>query len=443
MRFLRVDPWQNFSFWKTFITMPFEAKEFLRALDVVQTVLEPLVLRRTKDMKRPDGAPLVPLPQKEIIIEKVKLSPQEREVYDHIQDRAKRSFTKSLESGTLMKSYTSILAQILRLRQSCCHPNLIRRKEALTDELEAEAAYDAANGLADDMDLNSLLDRFTIDDDTPAASANTFGAHVLNQIKTDTAHECPFCCSEPMQDQVVTGCFHSSCKSCLLEYFAHEREHEKLPLCVSCREPINERDVFEIIRPEPTDPTAPPEILLRRLPTTFSSKIQSLISKLKTLQQTEPATKSTVFSQFTSFLDLIQDSLERERIPFVRFDGSMSQQARAAVIEQFKAHEGRIVLLISLRAGGVGLNLTEARRVFMMDPWWSFAVEAQAIDRVHRMGQTQKVTVHRFVVEESVEERMVEKIQARKKFIASSLGMMGDEEKKQARIDDIKDLLND
>jgi DNA repair protein RAD5 len=91
-----------------------------------------------------------------------------------------------------------------------------------------------------------------------------------------------------------------------------------------------------------------------------------------------------VFSQFTSFLDLIQAALVREKIPFLRFDGSMQQQARKEVIEKFKAFEGAVVLLISLRAGGVGLNLTQARRVFMMDPWWSFAVEAQAIDRVHR-----------------------------------------------------------
>lgn len=133
----------------------------------------------------------------------------------------------------------------------------------------------------------------------------------------------------------------------------------------------------------------------------------------------------------------------RERIPFFRFDGSMQQQQRATIIRNFKSHEGAVVLIISLRAGGVGLNLTEAKRVFMMDPWWSFAIEAQAIDRVHRMGQTQEVIVHRFIVEESVEERMVNKIQAKKKFIASSLGMMNDDEKKQARIDDIKDLLND
>jgi DNA repair protein RAD5 len=77
----------------------------------------------------------------------------------------------------------------------------------------------------------------------------------------------------------------------------------------------------------------------------------------------------------------------------------------------------------------------------MMDPWWSFAVEAQAIDRVHRMGQDSEVKVTRFVVNGSIEEKML-RIQERKKFIASSLGMMSDEEKKTQRIEDIKELLS-
>jgi len=94
----------------------------------------------------------------------------------------------------------------------------------------------------------------------------------------------------------------------------------------------------------------------------------------------------------------------------------MAQQARAAVLREFAASNKGVVLLLSLRAGGVGLNLTMAKRVFMMDPWWSFAVEAQAIDRVHRMGQTDEVKVYRFIVKESVEERML-KIQDRKKFM--------------------------
>jgi len=89
VRFLRVEPWSNFSFWKTFITVPFESKDFIRALDVVQTVLEPLVLRRTKDMKTPEGEALVPLPPRTIEIDRIELSQDERDVYDHIFMRAK------------------------------------------------------------------------------------------------------------------------------------------------------------------------------------------------------------------------------------------------------------------------------------------------------------------------------------------------------------------
>jgi len=119
----------------------------------------------------------------------------------------------------------------------------------------------------------------------------------------------------------------------------------------------------------------------------------------------------------------------------------MAQKARASVLENFTSSKRGYVLLLSLRAGGVGLNLTCAQSVFMMDPWWSFAVEAQAIDRVHRMGQEKDVMVTRFIVEGSIEQKML-RIQDRKKFIASSLGMMSDEEKKLQRIEDIKELLS-
>ena len=115
VKFLRVDPWQSFSFWKTFITLPFENKEFLRALDVVQTVLEPLVLRRTKEMRLPNGEPLVPLPSKTILIEKVQLSKSEREVYDHIQDRAKRTFKHNLEVLPPYSPRGLLLANVARL----------------------------------------------------------------------------------------------------------------------------------------------------------------------------------------------------------------------------------------------------------------------------------------------------------------------------------------
>lgn len=439
VRFLRVEPWNNFSFWKTFITVPFESKDFIRALDVVQTVLEPLVLRRTKDMKTPDGQALVPLPPRTIDIEEIELSKQEREVYDYIFTRAKRTFNATMEAGTLLKSYTTIFAQILRLRQSCCHPILTRNKAIAAEEEDAAAAVDIANGLADDMDLQELIERFTSDSGNEEDITNKFGAHVLQQIQAEANSECPICTEEPMMEPAVTGCWHSACKQCLLDYVQHQKDKQELPLCFNCREPINQRDIFKIVRDEDTgmdsndmdlySATPPntttssakpikqhPKISLRRIGTDSSAKIAALISHLKSIRMSSPTTKSVVFSQFTSFLDLIAPALSRAGIPHLRFDGTMNQKVRATTITSFAESKKGMVLLLSLRAGGVGLNLTAAKRVFMMDPWWSFAVEAQAIDRVHRMGQDDEVKVVRFVVSGSIEGRML-KIQERKKFM--------------------------
>ncbi|OBT87146.1 hypothetical protein VE02_02239 [Pseudogymnoascus sp. 03VT05] len=442
VRFLRVEPWSNFSFWKTFITVPFESKDFMRALDVVQTVLEPLVLRRTKDMKTPSGEALVPLPRKTIEIVDVELSEAEREVYEHIFFRAKRAFAANVEAGTVMKAYTSIFAQILRLRQTCCHPILVRKQNIVADELEADEAADAVSGLGDDMDLQSLIERFTAETDD-SADANAFGAHVLEQIRDEADNECPICSEEPMIEQTVTGCWHSACKKCLLDYISHQVDKGDAPRCFNCREPLNTRDIFEVVKHDvdPDAPDAKPRIALQRLGSNSSAKITALISQLKSLRREHPGTKSVIFSQFTSFLSLIEPALTRAGVAFLRLDGTMAMKARAAVLKSFRDAKGFTVILLSLRAAGVGLNLTMARRVYMMDPWWSYAVEAQAIDRVHRMGQTGEVEVKRFIVRESVEERML-RIQERKKFIASSLGMMSDEEKKVQRLEDIKELLS-
>ncbi|KAL9618056.1 MAG: hypothetical protein Q9160_007185 [Pyrenula sp. 1 TL-2023] len=489
VRFLRVEPWNNFSFWKTFITVPFENKDAIRALNVVQTVLEPLVLRRTKDMKTPDGEALVPLPPRTISIEEVELSKSEREVYDFIFTRAKRAFNASVEAGTLLKSYTTIFAQILRLRQSCCHPILTRNKNIVAEEEDAAAAAEAAdaNGLADDMDLQELINRFTADTDAAAKSSQsentvadpnlTFTANALRQIQTESSGECPICSEEPMIDPAVTACWHSACKKCLEDYIDHQISKDEIPRCFSCREFITPRDVFEVVRhrssshktpadsPSPfstpstddsmydaTPPTqtlSAPKISLRRLhplspSASTSAKIAILIQELTSLP---PNTKCVIFSQFTSFLDLISPQLNRHSLPHSRFDGSLNQKSRAEVLKSFTSETSTAnILLLSLRAGGVGLNLTAANRVFMMDPWWSFAVEAQAIDRVHRMGQVKEVQVTRFIVKGSIEERML-RVQERKGAIAGALGVGGaggkesEEDRRKRRIEELSTLL--
>lgn len=449
VRFLKVEPWNNFSFWKTFIDGPFEQGEHVRALNVVQTVLEPLVLRRTKDMKTPDGQALVPLPPRIINIERLKFSDPERDVYDYIIARARRTLTRNMAAGTVMKSYTTIFAQILRLRQSCCHP-ILTKSSLVADDDDAAAAADVANGLADDMDLDSLIERFEADEGEEDASR--YGAHVLKQIRDDSAMECPICSEEPMEEQAVTGgCWHSACKKCLLDYIDHQIKKDELPRCFNCREPINARDVFEVVKHDdedfegdmedgpanvlaaaidrsdddedlyastqrPPKPAPAPRISLRRVNQLSSAKIAHLLSRLRGLRKSNPVAKSVVFSQFTSFLDLLGPALSAARIQWLRFDGSMSQKERAKVLTEFANRTGFTVLFLSLRAGGVGLNLTCAQQVFMMDPWWSWAVEAQAIDRVHRMGQVSEVQVVRYVIEGSIEEKML-RVQERKKFM--------------------------
>ncbi|KAG6213202.1 DNA helicase rad5 [Claviceps purpurea] len=450
VRFLGVEPWCNFSFWKSFITVPFEAGNFVRALDVVQTVLQPLVMRRTKDMKTPDGQPLVPLPPKRIDIVDVEMTKQERDIYDYIFSRAQRTLSRNVEAGTVMKAFTTIFAQILRLRQSCCHPVLVRKSDIVADEIEASAAADAAAGLADDMDLETLVAHFTASTDDAAKDNFAYGAHALEEIRNEADKECPLCFDEPMKDQTVTGCWHSACKKCLLDFMKHQTDRAVVPRCFHCREILTQRDLFEVIKHDDYDDTTTPSssfkkgprISLQRLGTNHSSaKITALLSEMRSLRKEHPRMKSVVFSQFTSFLSLIEPALNRVNIQHLRLDGTMSQKARAAVLDKFAESTKFTVLLISLRAGGVGLNLTSAGRVFMMDPWWSFAIEAQAIDRVHRLGQEEEVVVKRFIVKDSVEERML-RIQDRKKFIATSLGMMSDEEKKAQRIEDIKELLS-
>lgn len=301
-----------------------------------------------------------------------------------------------------------------------------------------------------------------------------------------------------MIEPAVTGCWHSACKKCLEDYIRHQTDKGDLPRCFSCRAPVTSRDIFEVVRHGSSNSTPnegdifsstppslsqpAPKISLRRIhPYSPSAKTSAKIHALLThLTRLPPNTKSVVFSQFTSFLDLISPQLTKAGIAHVRLDGTMPQKARAEVLAQFtktdtfdeeedveddddldtpthprnnkKPHQnGQTaspptsrpnVLLISLRAGGVGLNLTAASNVYIMDPWWSFAVEAQAIDRVHRMGQLRDVSVTRFVVKDSIEGRML-RVQERKMHIAGSLGLRvggdgSEEERRKERVEELR-----
>ncbi|GAA5829809.1 hypothetical protein JCM11251_007888 [Rhodosporidiobolus azoricus] len=128
--------------------------------------------------------------------------------------------------------------------------------------------------------------------------------------------------------------------------------------------------------------------------------------------------KSVVFSQWTTLLDRLGDALSQEQVKYGRLDGSMDREKRNAAMEAFKSDPSTEVLLVSLRAGGVGLNLTAGRRVYLMEPFWNPAVENQAVDRIYRLGQTKSVQTVRFVMDKTIESNML-KIQKRKMELAN------------------------
>lgn len=150
-------------------------------------------------------------------------------------------------------------------------------------------------------------------------------------------------------------------------------------------------------------------------------------AKMSWLQETLPAMvadgrRILVFSQFTAMLHLVSQVLAKSGVPHLMFTGDTPVAARADVVARFQQAQDEAVLLISLKAGGVGLNLTAADTVVHLDPWWNPAVEQQATDRAHRIGQTQQVVVYKVVVAGSIEERILA-LQARKAALAE--GVLG------------------
>lgn len=154
-----------------------------------------------------------------------------------------------------------------------------------------------------------------------------------------------------------------------------------------------------------------------------SAKIDAIMD---ILEQIRPKREKTlVFSLWTSFLDLVEIPVERARIKFTRYDGSMTPGAREAAVKSFMEDPSVRVMLVSLTAGNAGLNLTAASQVIVTEPFWNPYVEEQAIDRAHRFGQEKPVTVHRLLIEGTVEDRIVQLQEKKKMLVDAALSERG------------------
>lgn len=167
-----------------------------------------------------------------------------------------------------------------------------------------------------------------------------------------------------------------------------------------------------------------------------SGKFESVIHTLENVLQR--GNKVLVFSQFVKQLVIFKQYFDRHNIGYAYLDGATKN--RDEVVKQFREDEDTRLFLISIKAGGVGLNLVEADYVFILDPWWNPAVEQQAIDRTHRIGQTRNVFIYKFITKDTVEEKILA-LQNRKKTIADTLITTEESFIKSLSQDDIKELL--
>lgn len=430
LAFLRLHPFHERSKFQRYVVEPFKACD-PEIVPKLRVLVDTITLRRLKDK--------IDLPPRRDVVTTLDFSQEERRVYEmfarNAQDRVK-VLAGATEKGLGGSTYIHILKSILRLRLLCAHGK----------DLLNEADLAALAGMSAELAI-------TIDDDDeegPALSHQK--AHEMFTLMQDTNNDACIECSKKLsanenddsesQDDTLgymTPCFHVICRSCINAFkrrvFASVLPGANSGPCIVCSSPIR----FEFVELRRSDVEAEHDGPANRKSRQGAkqldayegphTKTKALINDLlqsKRLSEENPAEpphKSVVFSGWTSHLDLIELALTAVDISFTRLDGTMSRQARTAAMDKFREDDNIHVILVSIMAGGLGLNLTSGSNVYVMEPQFNPAAEAQAIDRVHRLGQKRPVKTVRYIMRNSFEEKMVELQQ--KKMKLANLSMDG------------------
>jgi SNF2 family DNA or RNA helicase len=180
-----------------------------------------------------------------------------------------------------------------------------------------------------------------------------------------------------------------------------------------------------------------PGLLDKRRTVEPSAKLDVLLDKIEEI--VSEGHKALIFSQFTSFLAILRERLAERRVTYEYLDGATRDRQKR--VERFQNDPACPLFLISLKAGGLGLNLTAAEYVFLLDPWWNPATEAQAVDRAHRIGQTQHVFAYRLITRQTVEEKVLE-LQGKKRDLAAAIITQANSVMRDLRREDLELLLS-
>lgn len=441
VRFLRIPPYHREERFNADIGRPlnyksteYDSEDRKRTMKKVRILLKAIMLRRSKTDKI-DGEPILELPPKEVVVDEAQLAGQELEFYSDLEQKNQKLARRLLERKS-RGNYSNVLTLLLRLRQACCHPELV-----IAGEKKANGTK-VANGKSFEDDWLRLYRRIKM---------MTIEQHETVSNSMDMMI-CFWCMEqlEPESTCVLTACGHLLCESCV-EPFIDEASTasnvlttEKGILRLPCKKCQSRTLETEIVSYKLYDQVANQSFTEEMLFAEFKSemerqKMRSNNLYVTNLEKLEPSTKMQqcmdvirkvmeksetekilVFSQFTTFFDLFQHFLSRDlKVPFLKYTGAMNAQQRSEVINRFYSERDKRILLISMKAGNSGLTLTCANHVIIVDPFWNPYVEEQAQDRCYRISQTREVHVHKLFIKNSVEDRIAE-LQKRKKELVDA-----------------------
>ncbi|KAK0643518.1 DNA repair and recombination protein RAD5C [Cercophora newfieldiana] len=451
LAFLRLKPFDERSKFVQYIITPFKNAD-PEIVPKLRVLIDTITIRRLKDK--------INLPKRTDEIIRLDFTEKERQIYDwfnvNTAERVRVLTGQASQERIAGKAMIHILRSILQLRLICAHG-----KDLLNDADLAELkgmTVDTPIDLSDEEDEKHVL---------PEGKAYEF-YYLLQEANGDS---CAKCQNKLGSEEVVeldvdrqedvlgymspAQCVHIYCPACFNTLLRQHNSQRCEDCCnrdkhsfvaISRRRAMLEHEsrvakksqgtVQKNVKDREDEEYVP------------HTKTRALVDELmghKRRSQANPHErpyKSVVFSGWTSHLDLIEKALNQAGITFTRLDGKMTRNARNQAMEEFRDNPNVQVILVSIMAGGLGLNLTTANTVYVMEPQFNPAAEAQAIDRVHRLGQTREVRTVRFIMHNSFEDKMLE-LQDKKKKLANLSLDDRDKEKIMNRNDAAKQRLLD
>eukprot|EP00940_MAST-03C_sp_MAST-3C-sp2_P001866 g1866.t1 len=419
-------------------------------LTLKNEVLDKVMLRRTKKEKQKE----MKLPPLTVEVKTLELDDKERDFYEAIYKRTKAKFNAYVTKGTVLHNYMHIFELLSRLRQTCDHPYLVIHREdddafgslpskssgggdvcgICLEDIDLDTEKCAVTGCKHVFHQNCMLTYAEKDSGKKGAAKPKKKAFRNFKMLDKT---CPTCFSPLVVTMNLRGLEKESDKSASTCVVCMDRPRDCMILpcghayfCGQCVNALDTRTcpmcrgkIEKTVKlsgggrgGSSAGMSMGRKTILQRLNMkewVSSTKIEAVCAELKAMKKGE---KAIVFSQYTRMLDLVTWRLKRAGLKVCVLVGSMPLAQRKSTLAAFKTDPEISCILMSLKAGGEGLNLQVASRVLLLDPWWNPAVEDQAIQRAHRIGTLHPVRATRFITKSTIEERMDE-LQSKKRQV--------------------------